>query len=466
VATHRQPAHTGTTKLDNATGVTDVPTTAQYTVTYIFQCTSAAKVNLPYAIAVNGNVLPAYQTKTSRVTSGKTTQNGKPVYTSGKFSIEAEAGAKVSLYLNSDAAVGYRANPVYAVTVGQRPVVVKVTEKEGQHADSDTPALAPAPKDSKAAAEDHYTAPLTGDVWMKVSHKYTSAEVDALMPTGTGPEVIAAIKSIYDGLKVAKLTVTVAANDAKPAQSLEIKFEDSTNPKGNIVSYALLTDGLTRVHPGGYAALFNAALENAITSLNVTSCWRPMLGSIAHRAGLGLDVNYVGAVRMNRQELRVSANAGKGNAKDDDNVSDAEVKAFKAYEDSIVADKKAAAGLGQANMALDGALKSSDRAKIGEAQRAARAARDARNVAAGEQDEALKSWNVERDAAEPANARLFRASLLKCTCVRQLFDPWFMDENTQDKTDPVPNMQRGATTSNERLHSHHLHITVDEPKIL
>jgi hypothetical protein len=191
-----------------------------------------------------------------------------------------------------------------------------------------------------------------------------------------------------------------------------------------------------------------------------------MLGSIAHRAGLGLDVNYVGAIRMNRQELRVSAKAGKGNAEDDDNVSDAEVKAFKEYEDSIVADKRAAAELGQANKALDGALKTSDPLKIGEAERGARAARDAKNVAAGEQDEALKSWNEERDAAEPANARLFRASLLKCTCVRQLFDPWFMDENTHDQTDPTPNMQRGASTSSERLHAHHLHITVDDPKII
>lgn len=76
------------------------------------------------------------------------------------------------------------------------------------------------------------------------------------------------------------------------------------------------------------------------------------------------------------------------------------------------------------------------------------------------------AWNGARNAAEPASVRLFRISLLKCTCIAQLFDPWYMDENTRDDNAPEPNMQRGQSTSNERLHAHHLHITVHEPKIL
>jgi hypothetical protein len=47
--------------------------------------------------------------------------------------------------------------------------------------------------------------------------------------------------------------------------------------------------------------------------------------------------------------------------------------------------------------------------------------------------------------------------------VRQLFDPWFMGVNVKDGAEPVPNMQK---SSNEALHAHHLHITVDEPNIL
>ena len=37
-----------------------------------------------------------------------------------------------------------------------------------------------------------------------------------------------------------------------------------------------------------------------------------------------------------------------------------------------------------------------------------------------------------------------------------------MDKDTQDKIPAIPNEQK---TTNEKLHAHHLHITVHEPKI-
>jgi hypothetical protein len=77
--------------------------------------------------------------------------------------------------------------------------------------------------------------------------------------------------------------------------------------------------------------------------------------------------------------------------------------------------------------------------------------------------DAEAAWNAERDKNEPEGVRLFRGSLMKCRCVAQLFDPWFMDDNNLDNTRGKPNMQK---TGNETLHAHHLHITVSEPKIL
>ncbi len=84
---------------------------------------------------------------------------------------------------------------------------------------------------------------------------------------------------------------------------------------------------------------------------------------------------------------------------------------------------------------------------------------------------ASNAWDKERNANEPAKVKLFRASLLQCSCVFQLFDPWFMDANTKDGKDPEPNMQRPQPPgkkgpSNEELHAHHLHVSVYEPKIL
>jgi hypothetical protein len=47
--------------------------------------------------------------------------------------------------------------------------------------------------------------------------------------------------------------------------------------------------------------------------------------------------------------------------------------------------------------------------------------------------------------------------------VKQLFDPWHMDNNTRDKVPAQPNTQ---ISDNEKLHAHHLHITVLDEKVL
>jgi hypothetical protein len=443
------PAAISQTKPNNQGGVTPVSVTPFRKVTYIFQAVSSSSLQIPFAVAVDNTVLPQFAKKPRRVSGA-----------SGRITVTAMQGHRVHLYLNSDAAADFRTAPVYAVIVGERDIEVTVTEKRGKHIDADTPMRQkdPDPEAEAVKKADTYRALLTGDIWKKVSHRYTSAEVDALMPVGTAAETIAAIKSIYKGLPSATLTIGIDAKGKLPARQVTVKFEDSTNPKENISSYSLLTDGLPRVHPGGYAALLNAALDNDIAALTVTSCWRPMLGSIAHRAGLGLDVNYVGKTRLNRQELRGGV--------DTDNVSHAEVLAFGEFERAIIDAKKAKVDAEKANRAATIARKGGDPGKFDEAKRQASEAKVAADKAAELEGKRLERWNSERDAAEPANARQFRVSLLKCACVSQLFDPWFMDANTKDATGPEPNMQRGASTSNERLHAHHLHITVFEPRIL
>lgn len=459
MATH--PAANSQTKPNNPAGSTPVQVVPPRKITYVITAASSSSLSIPYAVAVDGKALPAYAKKPGRVRGAN-----------GQVTVTVKQGQSVSLYLNSDAHPDFRTNPVYQVTAGPRDAIVRITEKPGKHPDTDTPVkqVDPDPKKEAAKAADTYAAALTGDIWMKVSHRYTEAEVDALMPAGTTAEVLAAIKRIYSGLPSATLNVTVPAKGQQAAKSLKVTFIDSNNPKDNIVSYSLLKDGLTRVHPGGFAALLNAALEQDIPSLQVTSCWRPMLGSIAHRAGLGLDVDYVGSTHMNRQELRRAFEGKKptkqGDGDDADGVSDAEVVAFGAYEEAIVDAKAAKADLAKAEAALKAAEKTKDPAKIAEAQTKFDEAESALSDASKAENKTRDAWNKERDAAEPAAARLFRTSLLKCSCVRQLFDPWVMDENTKDANAPMPNMQRGSSTSNERLHAHHLHITVHEPKIL
>jgi hypothetical protein len=460
-------------------------------VTYIFN-TSATKSNLriPYAVVVDGVAQDAYKDEPARIPA----TNKRKGILHEKVKVEVDEGSKVALYLNSDAHSFYRKSPVYEVKAEKHNIEVTITEKTGKHSDADTPTLSASDEKTKL---DTYTAPLTGDIWMKVSHKYTADEADSLLPEGTGAEVKAAVKSIYQVLTQQKLTISVAATAEKSAAKLEVTFSDSNNPKSNIVTYDLLKDGLPRVHPAGYAAIFSAAFEAGVPSLSMSSAWRPSLGSIAHRAGLGIDVSYVGNVLMNREELR------KTNAVDTTSVSAEEKKLFKELEatkaeeakaaKSVDATKKAVdkskkatdaaqktlkkvqatyekvkndpAKAAAAKDALDKATKAADDAKKPqeEAEKAHKDAEEVRTKAAEKRQAAEKAWNDERNKNEPELVRKFREALAASPAVVQLFDPWFMDENTRDKVTARPNMQ---VDGNETLHAHHLHMTVREPKIL
>ena len=438
-----KPASTGQTQPGKAGSLTAVPLAPPRRVTYIFNATSSSNLRIPYAVAVNGAAQAAFSHKPRRVDGS-----------AGKIETFVEQGSKVSLFLNSDAHPHYRKEPVYEVAVGDNDIVVNVTEKSGKHSDSDKPVLQKA-KAGEIPAVDRYAAPLTGDIWMKVSHKYQAAEVDALVEAGTSEAVKAAVKSIYSGLASSTLSITepaAAANASpkitpKPARSVKVTFNDSNNPKDNINAYKLLSDGLPRVHPAGYAAMFTAALDNGIESLIVSSCWRPMLGSIAHRAGLGLDVSALGKTTLNRQELRSAFEgqkpAKKGDGNDSDNVSDAEVIKFGEYETAIVANKRARTEREAAQKALVAAQKGKDAAAIAKATERRDVAVVAVQDTAAAEARTGREWNKERDAAEPTNARLFRASLLKCRCIEQIFDPWYMDANTRDAEPPEANMQLG-----------------------
>ena len=185
----------------------------------------------------------------------------------------------------------------------------------------------------------------------------------------------------------------------------------------------------------------------------------------AHRAGLGLDVNYLDNAQLNREELR-----GKKPTKSaDDNVSDEEKRLFAEKEkadkeaDEAIAKRKALEkqqaelkNLKKTNPGKVDPIKEAALAKaLEEATENTKRAQDAKNSA-------NDAWNDERDKNEPAKVKGYRASLSKCKSVSQIFDPWFMDANTQDQIAAKPNEQRDA---NEKLHAHHLHVTVRERKI-
>lgn len=427
-------------------------------VTYILDTTkSSASLKMPYALAINGKAHADFRLRAFQVSGNK-----------GKITVTVDAGQQVSLYLNSDAHPDFRQEPVYAVTPSDNDIEVHITEKTGKHADTDTPVLKS--KAAKLGDSDQFSAPLTGDIWLKISHKYTATEAGALIPMQTAPEIKAAVLKYYDGTLTKASSsnkITLPAKDGQPAKSCQIDVSDGAdkNALENIQRFDLFADGLPRVHPLGFLALIEAAFDAGIEKLALTSTWRPMTGSVAHRAGLGLDVNYLDSTRLNREELR-----GKKPTKDaDDNVSEEEKKLFKEKEEAEAEAEKAETELKklQAEQKALLALKKTQPNKANptreiQLDREITEAKEKAAAANNKAKEKNEMWNKERDKNEPAKVVGYRASLSQCKHVKQLYDPWFMDDDTQDKIPAKPNEQK---TRNEKLHAHHLHITVHEPKI-
>ena len=365
----------------------------------------------------------------------------------GFITVPAKLGDTVALYLGSDASVDWREVPLYAVELQDKSAIVHVSEKLGQHTGNDQPKM----RSTSSATHDEYDVVMTGNTWMRFSHRYSVDEVRPRLPAGTSAEVARAVQSIYQGLRTGLLTVQRTGPDGKPQQvSLHFPVDKTDNCHSNIKGFDLLGDGLPRVHPGGYAALINAALDNGVAIVKLSSCWRPMTGSITHRVGLGLDVTYVDAARFNREELTTKDGRplpGKEDA--DANVSDEEKQFYKAWQAAKKEAKEAKEERDRRNLVGTADEKKAANSSLKKAQD---------NVVATE-----KAWNEERDKYEPPKVKAFRKSLYTCPCVSQLFDPWFMDNNTQDKIPAVPNAQ---ISGNEKLHAHHLHITVRDTKVL
>lgn len=402
-----------TSTVDASATVTSVAVRAQCKVIYEFDTSATNKdLAIPYVIIINGKVqTPDKPRRLSR-------ENRKIIVT-------VDAGSKVALYLNSDVHPNHRCNPVYAVTADDHDISVKITEQKGSDEFVQPivklEAIRRGDKPGDAAMK-FYTAKLTGDIWMTISHRYTAVEADSLLSSNTDPIIRKAVRSIYQGLGVPKLDIPLDQG----GRVLHVSFIKQDNPHANIKTCSLLNDVLPRTHPHAFAALLSVARKLQLYHVHVTSCWRPSLGSIAHRAGLGLDVNLIAdatrKVKINRAGLREK---GPSN---NPNVTDREKELLE------LADKKEEAA--KKNKADPVAKKEAGDAKAG--------------------------WTDEVGKSEPKLMHELRNSLEMDSAVLQILDPWYMEFNTAQPNARRANEQK---TKDEKIHNHHLHITIKEPKI-
>ena len=403
--------------LNSSFAVTPVTVRARCNVCYEFDTrATSADLAIPYLIVVNDRVQD-----TPKDAPHALDKNTRQIH------LMVEQGSQVALILNSDVHPDYRSHPVYAVQVTNNDVSVKITEQTGRIGhERPIPKLLGSRPSSKPGGlpVDYYEAKLTGDIWMQISHCYTSTEADALLPTDTDAAIRLAIRNIYSGLPAPRLQLTFQANDVTPQRTLKVNFTEAENVLANTTYCPLLSGVLSRTHPCAFAALFAEAYAVGVTELLVTSTWRPMLGSIVHRAGLGLDVVYIAngneKVRINRVGLN-----GRNGAHNE-NVSEREKQLYAEYE---AAKKHASEKTVNSDKTVS---------------------------------DAKESWDREREKNEPKLMHNLREKLQHHPGIRQVFDPWYMAVRAQDNTASA----NEQISSNERLHANHMHLTVNEPKIL
>lgn len=432
-----------TLRIDGA--VTTVPVSDKVHVRYEFETKTSANLALPYAVAIDGKVLPDYLLRARALGQNRF------------IDLMVDVGSKISLFLNSDAMPRFRRHPVYPVTVGRNDIVVTITEKTGEH-----PRILPdigLPSTScgkNGKVTETYSAWLTGDIWMLISHCYTWEEAKEMLPADVPEPIRITLERIYCGRGSSLMPIDFPANGNTPAMLMAVEVGTQNNVNGNVSSCDLGSGILPRTHPAAYVALFSAAYAVRITKLCITSAWRPMLGSIAHRAGLGLDVSFIRTATQSVSLNRASLKKATGN---NENVSATEQSLYRDYIQAKRNYETRERELANARKLIKN---NKDPSKLAALEADAHLNSDRFEAARTLLLESKKSWDDERDLNEPRLSRDLRQTLSKHPLVSQLLDPWYIDFNTRDSLAAASNEQ---ITSNEFIHNNHLHITVNEPSL-
>lgn len=402
---------------------------------------------LPYAVNWNGKKQPDKKVALLPVEK-RDNQTGQVIRQANVIRVLARPGQKVSLYLGSDASVDFRTVALYTVTVGSNDVRVDIHDKTGKHDDSD--ALTLVEKDvptSHGDKMDKYQAALTGDIWMRFSHKYSVDEA-LTYATAVGlerdAEIIAVLKAVYSG-QVGKGNYTTMLGGQKCRISFQQAVDKSA--EANIKNgYNFATECQPRVHPHTWIATLQAARNAKVTALELSSGWRPYIGSKAHRLGLGFDVKYF----QQQEGIQRSFDTRSPQLY----ASDAEK---------------------EAHLALVAAAKAKN-----DADKALKVAQDAEKRAWGEEGERLAEERVKAAKKVAQDAKLveeekraafdkihqttdmwsFERELLLNPLVKQVLDPFYVDLNTEDNKPGHISVEPNRQIKGDEInHKNHLHIT-------
>ncbi|WPB58842.1 hypothetical protein [Xylophilus sp. GOD-11R] len=376
-------------------------------------------LKLPFAIFWNGCTQP--EKEVARLKEGGRTL---------RIEVMARSGQTVAIFLGSDASPENRKEQLYPVVVGPNDIKVIIKSHSGLNA---AEAVIGEPDRPASIAEsgdklDVYHAVLNGKTWMRFSHRYSVDEaLRFASEAGEGDAgVLSALTAIYQG-QVTRRNGYVARL-AHGECAIGFQADADGNCREHIHGYDSDRDFgrevLTRVHPHCWLALFTAASRTQTVSLQLTSTWRPWVGSAVHRMGLGLDVKSI----KNKQGQTSIFDLGSPKLFNSIEQKEAHSKWMISEQDYLDCLKKFDSG------SID-------------------AARIARNGA---------RHNFEK-TMEDGLAWSFENSLRSDIRIKQLYGPIDMDDNTRDEISSSPNFQK---SSNETLHKNHVHITASDRFLL
>ncbi len=398
-------------------------------------------IRLPYAIFWNGEKQPSNRVA---LTSGGNVATVR---------IMARSGQKVGLYLGSDASPQFRQEMLFPITVGHNDIRVVIQSQTGLHDDiaEISSKESDIQRDVQEAGRpdklDIYNGnKLTGNTWLRFSHKYTAADALALAAEAgeTDAGVQAALIALYGG-DVSKAAGYTVAFAGKHSCKLSFQSGVDSNCAQNIQRYLSLGGfggaALPRVHPRSWIALLQAARDANVGALEITSGWRPMTGKSPHRIGLGLDIKSA------------KSTAGKALVFDKDSPamwsSPQEKIAHQDWMESEADLEKAKAEIAAAQKAMKAA---NDKGKAVAQQR-----KDDAEKKLADALEKRRQVKFEYEKHHKGTfAGTLEQALFKSPLIRQVFEPLLMDANTRDKVEPEVNRYR---VGNEATHKNHLHVT-------
>jgi len=411
---------------------------AQVAVTYEIHFDQ--KLRLPYAFYWNGVKQPENKVL-------------KPKQATAILTIQAlvKEGDKIGLYLGSDASPEFRQELLYPLTVGNKDI--KAIIKTKKNPQDDVAELTPVtPKDAdKNSTESRYEGWLTGDIWMRFSHRYSAKEATAhLLNAGEKDTGIAkAIADLYGGSVNTKTGYSVQFDNKNNCQIIFQTGSDA-NCRANIKKgYDFAREGLPRVHPRTWIAFLQAARDCSISSMEITSGWRPMLGSATHRIGLGLDIKSV-------------KNSDGSTAIFDKNNSDL----WQNNDEKLAHAKwvESEQNLTEAKIALNDAIKEVKQAKGEEGIRDARQREiQAKGEITDAENRRTKAKELFQKKHKGSATGNFEQALMKTSLIKQIFDPLLMDSDTQDQLEAGVNINK---SDNEQKHQDHLHVTATDTYLL